>query len=280
MQDESHLYAPILKSLTAPFEAHEIEWRIQSSGEKQNGEIWARAVAYIQARAIQNRLDEAVGPQNWKVHYSFQGEKGVICTLAIKFGHDWIERQDGAEFTDIESFKGGISAAFKRVASVFGIGRYLYDLEIDYAQIVPQGTKDSHYGKSKSGKTFYWLAPKLPIWALPAEKKPFIQQELKPEPSFSDQKDSFLPSKPTSVDLDDPIGEIDLKQFVALYRAKDWPADAVADYLLRAYGAERLGKLSRSQYIAVSEKIRTTPYTKAIQELNTRLSIEVKGFRS
>jgi hypothetical protein len=38
----------------------------------------------------------------------------------------WISRCDGADDTNIEGAKGGLSDAFKRAAVKFGIGRYLY----------------------------------------------------------------------------------------------------------------------------------------------------------
>lgn len=62
-----------------------------------------------------------VGFNNWKVSYKeIQG--GFLCSLSL--------RVDGAQITDYESIKGGISSAFKRVASSgFAIGRYLYDAE-------------------------------------------------------------------------------------------------------------------------------------------------------
>ena len=97
------------------------------------------ALAYVQARAIQNRLDEVVGFENWKVSYKeIQG--GFLCTLSIRINDEWIEKEDGASVTEFESVKGGISNAFKRVASSgFGIGRYLYNTRNSWYPIKPQG---------------------------------------------------------------------------------------------------------------------------------------------
>ena len=51
-----------------------------------------------------------------------------------------IEKEDGASVTDFESVKGGISNAFKRVASSgFGIGRYLYNARNSWYPIKKQG---------------------------------------------------------------------------------------------------------------------------------------------
>lgn len=161
-----------LRLLSVPFPEKEIEWRVGQCGKKGNGQVWATCLAYVQARAIMTRLDDVVGPGGWRVSYRTVpgGEKvepGVICELAIKVDGEWVTKEDGAEQTDIESFKGGISSALKRAGSAWGVGRYLYGLDTGFAQTVERGTQDALYGKTKDGTEFYWLPPKLPQWALP-----------------------------------------------------------------------------------------------------------------
>ena len=52
--------------LAEPFSSEDVEWRLQNvSKDKTRG----LAVAYVTARAIQNRLDEVVGPENWQDEY-------------------------------------------------------------------------------------------------------------------------------------------------------------------------------------------------------------------
>lgn len=163
-----------LLELGIPFEENEIEWRIGQTG-KSNGNVWANALAYVSARAIMDRLDKVVGPGNWKVRYYFPITDAMICELSIKCGEEWITKEDGAEQTDIESFKGGISSSLKRAGSAWGIGRYLYNLEASFVEIVQKGSKGARWGQTseKQGKeTFFWIAPKLPDWALPIGNKP------------------------------------------------------------------------------------------------------------
>lgn len=50
-----------------------------------------------------------------------------------------MDKEDGVGNTDYESIKGGISSAFKRVASIWGIGRYLYDAENSWYPIEQRG---------------------------------------------------------------------------------------------------------------------------------------------
>ena len=157
-----------LKLLTTQFKEDEIEWRIGQCGKQKDGSVWATCLAYVQARAIMNRLDEVCGPENWKASYSFPTTVGVICALSIQIDGQWVTKEDGAEQTEIESFKGGLSSALKRAGSAWGIGRYLYRLESGFAEITQD--RKARYGKlpeKLGGDIFYWIEPRLPDWALP-----------------------------------------------------------------------------------------------------------------
>ena len=126
----------IYEKLKEKFDEKDLEFRV---GATNSDKTMGLALAYVQARAIQNRLDEVVGFENWKVSYKeIQG--GFLCTLSIRINDEWIEKEDGASVTEFESVKGGISNAFKRVASSgFGIGRYLYNARNSWYPIKPQG---------------------------------------------------------------------------------------------------------------------------------------------
>ena len=54
-----------LDRLSEPFHEKDIEWLVQQAGEK-NGKQWAMVLAYVTNRAIQQRLDDVVGCENWK----------------------------------------------------------------------------------------------------------------------------------------------------------------------------------------------------------------------
>jgi hypothetical protein len=99
------------------------------------------AVPYLDSRAIQKRLDEAAGPFNWKNEYQNWQEKAQICKLSLYFAerNEWVTKCDGAENTDIEPIKGGLSDAFKRAASQWGIGRYLYDVGGVWVEVEAKG---------------------------------------------------------------------------------------------------------------------------------------------
>lgn len=126
----------LLKKLREPFRKEELEFRV---GATNNDKSMGLALAYVQARAIQNRLDELFGVDGWTVSYK-EISAGFICSLSIKINDRWVTKEDGAGMTEYESVKGGISNAFKRVASSgFGIGRYLYNAKKNWYPIRQQG---------------------------------------------------------------------------------------------------------------------------------------------
>lgn len=156
-----------------PFEKTDIEWRIGRGGLKQDGTPWAMVLAYLTNRAIMDRLDQVCGAEGWQNQYMTAPCGGVLCGISVYIPErdTWITKWDGAENTDVESVKGGLSASMKRAAVHWGMGRYLYKLENSFATIVDKGTPGALQGrvkdKSKKDHYFYYLPPELPSWALP-----------------------------------------------------------------------------------------------------------------
>jgi hypothetical protein len=143
----------ISNKLQAPFSPAQIEWRVgATTGDKTRG----IALAYVTNRAIQTRLDEVFGPFGWKNEFREWKNNSQLCGISVFENNEWITKWDGANDSETEATKGGLSDAMKRAAVQWGIGRYLYDLESEWVPIV------------LSGKS-YRLAeiPRLPAWALP-----------------------------------------------------------------------------------------------------------------
>ena len=151
MDDIAMLFA----RLATPFHPEDIEWR---AGATNADKSKALALAYITSRAVMDRLDEVVGPQNWRDEYKPGPDGGVICGLSLRIQDEWICKWDGADNTEFEAIKGGLSDAFKRAGYKWGIGRYLYKLENVW---VPCEMR----GKTIALKN----TPPLPPWALPDE---------------------------------------------------------------------------------------------------------------
>jgi len=134
-----------LKKLAEPFADSEIEWRIGSTTKDKKK---AMMLPYVTNRAIMNRLDDVIGSENWKATFR-EIHKGIICTLSIRLDADkeWITKEDGADLTNIEATKGGLSDSMKRAAVHFGMGRYLYEAETEWVELNEAG-----YPKNKPAK--------------------------------------------------------------------------------------------------------------------------------
>ena len=128
-------------ALAKPFAPEDLEWRLQNTNEEK---MRGMAVPYVTNRAIQNRLDEVCGPENWYNEYKpwhSNGKKdSQLCGIAIHFeGKGFITKWDGAEDSDIEPIKGGLSDSMKRAAYQWGIGRVLYSLDTVRVDIERRG---------------------------------------------------------------------------------------------------------------------------------------------
>lgn len=147
----------IFAALKQPFAPEDLEWRLQHV--KKEGP-YGIAVPYVTNRAIQNRLDDVVGPGNWyneykpwhrftaKVKSESDPHKYIdkeiisqLCGIAIYFeeSQKWITKWDGAENTDIEPVKGGLSDSMKRAAVQWGIGRILYEMDVVFVDVEQRG---------------------------------------------------------------------------------------------------------------------------------------------
>ncbi len=163
----------IWAQLREPFAAGDIEWRVQRCGVKGD-KPWAMVLAYVTNRAIMDRLDAVVGPANWRNEFREAPGGGILCGLSVRCDENllvdayWITKWDGAEQTEIEAVKGGLSGAMKRAGVQWGIGRYLYHLPTGFADCSTDQRQYPHRGYHKETKTaFSWQPPALPGWALP-----------------------------------------------------------------------------------------------------------------
>ena len=162
----------VLEMLRLPFEEKDLEWRVGNSGTKKDGSAWIKPLVYITNRALMERLDDSVGAENWRNEYKDAPCGGVLCGLSIRIKGEWVTKWDGAENTDVEAVKGGLSNAMKRAGVHWGIGRYLYGVGNVYATVVAAQTKFSISSKIKAtGNYVSWMPPELPAEMLPSTKR-------------------------------------------------------------------------------------------------------------
>jgi hypothetical protein len=148
--------AALTRALAAPFDPAIVRFKpAVVSGNR------ALALAYVDARAIQDRLDEVLGVEGWQDDYECLTDGSVVCRLRLRLGDEWVtkvdvggpsEQPDGGD-----RLKAAFSDALKRAAVKFGVGRYLYRLPAQWVDYDPQ--------KRQLAKT-----PSLPAFALPAQE--------------------------------------------------------------------------------------------------------------
>ena len=144
----------ITQQLKKPFPLKDISWRVGSTtADKSKG----MALAYLDSRAVMKRLDDVCGDL-WQAEYPFDGccRIGIMINPTTLANEQWVWRSNGAGETQVEGEKGKFSDAFKRAAVLWGIGRYLYQLDNIWVPIKPQGK--SHVIAE---------TPKMPSWATP-----------------------------------------------------------------------------------------------------------------
>ena len=125
----------MMLELREPFPPAKVSWRIARVIEEKDIKGKAQVLAYIDARDVMERLDYICGVDGWQCRYSHTATK-TVCDIGIRFGTEWVWKADGAGDTDVEAEKGALSDAFKRAAVRWGIGRYLYDLGNNYAEVM------------------------------------------------------------------------------------------------------------------------------------------------
>lgn len=160
----------IQEALQEPFPPEDIEWRVGATNSEKTKGI---ALAYITNRAIQSRLDDLFGPFGWRNEFREWKGTSQLCGISIKFGDEWITKWDGADDSQTEAVKGGLSDAMKRAGYQWGIGRYLYRLENIWVPI------------KQAGRSYVIVSePELPEWALPEgykkTKKPERKTDIPP----------------------------------------------------------------------------------------------------
>jgi hypothetical protein len=119
----------------------------------------AMAVPYLDARAVEWRLDAVLGVDGWKDNYKVLPSGSVVCRLSVKIDGEWVSKMDvgspSEQPDEGDRMKAAFSDALKRAAVKFGIGRYLYRLPMQWCDYDPQ-------------KRQFVQHPALPKWAVPA----------------------------------------------------------------------------------------------------------------
>jgi hypothetical protein len=144
----------IQEALASPFDPSEVKFKPQLVKNNR-----ALAAAYIDARLVQDRLDDVVGVGGWKTEFTQVSPESVECRLSLRIDGEWITRADVGSTSEQpdagDRMKAAYSDALKRAAVQFGVGRYLYRLPATWADYDPV-------------KKMFTQLPRLPESARPA----------------------------------------------------------------------------------------------------------------
>jgi Rad52/22 family double-strand break repair protein len=152
----------ILRALEVPFAVNLVQWRVTEWNEAGTRGLM---MPYADPRAYSDRLNGLFTPAGWTRKYTVQASAPVqrsrrgpaakiLVTCEVTIAGIGTNSGTGEEWSDKENALTGAEAqAFKRALSLFGLGRYLYDMDGEWIELDPQGVPES--------------IPKLPRWATP-----------------------------------------------------------------------------------------------------------------
>ena len=257
----------LFTQLAEPFDPSEIKWRVTHTNREGNR---GAVIAYADPRAYTDRLNQLFTPTGWTRSYQVStvssvtrmkrdkliqtGKVLVTCTLTITglgchsgSGEEWADEQNAMTTAEAQ--------AFKRAASCYGLGRYLYNFAEMWVPL----------NEYRQPVEF----PKLPHWALPkgnntgkshpaaGSRPPAVQR------GPIDQKTTVRIEGFRRI-LGDPIyGEI-------LWRiAQARQANAIPNAQLQADVAEAMERASRgfSKVHALAERIGETSFIAILDRL-------------
>ena len=129
----------VINALNEPTPKNRIKFRI---GFKNRSNTRACMLGYVDARYVMDRLDSAVGKDNWSASYQVTGDT-MFCTIKVTWPDGQVtEKCDCGTETDVDAEKGQASDAFKRAAVHYGIGRDLYSMGDFWAVLDANGNVD------------------------------------------------------------------------------------------------------------------------------------------
>ena len=152
----------VLRALAIPFDLQVVQWRIT---EWSNDGTCGLMMPYADPRAYSDRLNDLFTPAGWSRKYAVQtsapvqrSKRGpaakILVTCEVTIACVGTNSGTGEEWADKENALTAAEAqAFKRSLSLFGLGRYLYDIDGEWVDLDQNGTPTRF--------------PKLPRWATP-----------------------------------------------------------------------------------------------------------------
>jgi hypothetical protein len=137
--------------LSEHFPVEDVEFKPQTMSKDGTK---ALAIAFVDPRAYQRRLDDAVGVANWSVEYRPLGERAIIARITITDIDTGLTvvREEVGEFDDkgLAQYPTASAQAFKRACVTLGLGRYLYDMPQTWVNVENRRITDSELNRLRS----------------------------------------------------------------------------------------------------------------------------------
>lgn len=117
--------------LLRPFPPEMIELR---PGPSNSDKTKAQALAYADPRAYMERLDQVLGPAGWQTKYLMLQNTGEQVAIECCLNIAGVTKSDvgHAPMKDPNSWTVASAQAFKRACTMFGLGRYLYEMKLPW----------------------------------------------------------------------------------------------------------------------------------------------------
>lgn len=128
------------ESLTLLRESIPFRWRVQNFSKSSTVAV---CVAYIDARDVMDMLDATVGVENWQSDYKAI-KNNMYAGIGIKINGEWVWKWDVGTESTSDKAKGEASDSFKRASVKWGIGRFLYDIPVEYVK-ANEPKRDNNY---------------------------------------------------------------------------------------------------------------------------------------
>lgn len=230
MSEITYDYQEILKRLSAYFPTDVIKsFPLTYTKDKTK----ALAAFYIDNRGVQQRLDDTCVWENvFKKDPRDSLGKAILSgirilirtpseagTFPISSVYQWLTRWDGAENSDIEGVKGGLSSAQRRAAVQWGIGRYLYAVESPWVEMKSAPV-------NRSGNPIYFkTTPRMPSAFLPEEtdaqraRAVSSEPEKPASPTKAETNKAFKLSAAMTKKYAEAKTDKDLKKVAAIYES-------------------------------------------------------------
>lgn len=160
------------------------QWRVQSFSKTSET---CSCVAYIDARDVMDRLDAVCGAENWQDKYEVINGQ-LFCSIGVFVNEKWVWKADTGTESQTEKEKGHVSDAFKRAAVKWGVGRFLYNLEIHRLKSNEKKTQSNYpYPVDEQGKRIHDITTYI------NSKNKSIEPPKKPY--LNESSDAFIKAK-------------------------------------------------------------------------------------